>query len=188
MGHERRVQFPGAICHVTSRGNDGMPIFREQRDRERHLALLAAVCAKYGWKCHVWCQMTNHFHLLIETPEPNLGAGMKKLNGDYALWFNRRHGRAGHLFKRPYHAVLVVEESHLLEVCRYVVLNPARAGLCAVPADWRWSSYRAAAGIAGRPPFLCLELLELVGGPAGYRRFVAAGSPAGSLDGVLLAA
>ncbi len=103
--------------------------------------------------------MTNHYHLLIRTPEPDLARGMHRVNGHYAQGFNRRHRATGHLFESRYHSVLVERDSHLLELCRYFANNPVRAGLCSHPADWRWSSYRAVIGLAIAPPFLAVEWL-----------------------------
>jgi REP element-mobilizing transposase RayT len=138
-----RVQPAGGIFHVTARGNRRQEIFVDDQDRVQFLALLAVVVARLGWRCHAYCLMTNHFHLLVETPVESLSLGMQRLNGAYAQAFNRRHGYDGHLFQGRFHSVAVESDWHLFELSRYIVLNPVRAGLCAHPGAWRWSSYRA---------------------------------------------
>jgi len=175
-----RIEFPGAVYHVTSRGNNRRSIFVDDEDRGLLLVTLARVVAEYAWICHAYCLMPNHYHLLIETPKPTLSRGMRQLNGLFAQTLNRRHGRSGHLFQGRFHAVLIEKDAHLLEVARYVVLNPCRAGLCSTPEGWRWSSYRATAGLEGSPPYLTTDwLLELFGPDRArareeYREFVAA--------------
>lgn len=154
MSRPLRLQFPGAVYHLTSRGNAGQAIFADARDRTRFLGLLAREVEQQRWRCHAYCLMDNHYHLLIETPEANLSRGMGRLNMTYAQGFNRRHERAGHLFQGRYKAILVERDSHLLELCRYLVLNPVRAGLVAAPGDWPWSSYRATAFAKGAPDWL----------------------------------
>jgi REP-associated tyrosine transposase len=183
-----RMEFEGAIYHVTTRAITSM--FTDAVEREYFLHLLAKVIAKHGWICHAYCLMGNHFHLLIETPQPNLALGMRELNSAYACWFNHRHGRRGPLCEQRYGAVLIERESHLLEVARYIVLNPVRAGLCKRAEDWPWSSYRATAGLTRTPSFLHTDwLLEQFDGKRErYCEFVAEGAPAASLPGVLLAA
>jgi len=114
---------------------------------------------RFNWLCHAYCLMDNHYHLLIETPEGNLSAGMRQLNGVYTQSFNRAHGRDGHLFKGRFNAILVEKQSHLLELCRYVILNPVRAGMVARPEQHPWSSYLATLGAAEKPEFLTTEWL-----------------------------
>jgi putative transposase len=120
---------------------------------------LDQVVARFRWFCHAYCLMGNHYHLLVETPKPNLARGMRQLSGVYAQQFNRRHSRRGHLFQARYHAVLVEKERHLLELARYLVLNPVRAKLCDRPGAWRWSSYRATAAFELPPRFLTIDWL-----------------------------
>jgi putative transposase len=156
-------------------------LFVDDVDRAGFFRALARVVAECGWLCHAYCLMENHYHLAVETPKPNLAVGMGRLNSAHAQGFNARHSRVGHVFQGRYHAVLVEKEPHLLEVCRYVVLNPVRAGLCAAPSQWRASSFRATAGLAQRPPFLTTAwVLAQFGGTRHraqerYRTFVAEG-------------
>jgi putative transposase len=152
-----RSESPGGIWHVSTRGNNGRMIFTDKGDQEHFLDLLARIATKRGWICHAYCLMGNHYHLLLETPEPDLGAGMRHLNGRYAVWFNQRNGRKEHLFGERYHAAPVLTDEHLLTAARYIVLNPVAAGLCRRPGDWLWSSFRATIGESPLPPFLEVE-------------------------------
>jgi REP-associated tyrosine transposase len=176
-----RIEYEGAVYHATSRGNAGEDIFLDDVDRLHFLEILDVAVKRFGWICHAYCLMTNHYHLLIETPEPNLSRGMKHLNGVYTQWFNRRHSRAGHLVQGRFKAILVEKEGHLLELARYVVLNPVRAKLVRSARDWRWSSYRATAGRIDSPDFLTVAWLLSQFGDApedairAYRAFVKRG-------------
>jgi putative transposase len=154
MARPLRIEYPGAVYHVTSRGNARQAIFRDDRDRQSLLDVLAAVVGRAKWLCHAYCLMENHYHLLLETPEGNLSRGMRQLNGVYTQAFNRRHGTVGHVYQGRFKAILVARESHLLERCRYVVLNPVRAGVANAPGQYPWSSYRAPVGRVRRPAFL----------------------------------
>jgi REP element-mobilizing transposase RayT len=171
-----RVEFEDALYHVHARGNERASIFRDDHDRRWLLAGLEQAVNRYGWICHAFCLMSNHFHLMLETPHANLSLGMRQLNGVYAARFNRRHDRVGHLFEGRFKAWLVEKDAYALGVARYVVLNPVRAGLCTHPRQWRWSSYRATAGIDPAPAFLTigwlLDQLSLDRGEA-RRRYVA---------------
>ncbi len=149
-----RPQFPGAIYHVTSRGNRKRVIFVDDVDRGSFLDTFASVVARHGWICTAFCLMGTHYHLALETPAGDLAAGMQRLNSHYAQSFNQRHKDVGHVFQGRYHSVLVEREEHLLALWRYVALNPVRAEACARPEDWRWSSYRAVVGLAPPPRFL----------------------------------
>jgi REP element-mobilizing transposase RayT len=131
---------------VSSRGNERSPIYRDDADRRRFLEPLAQIAERYRWLVLAYCLMGNHYHLLAQTPEPNLAHGMRQLNGVYAQSFNRRHARVGHLFQGRYGARLVQADEHLLSAVRYIVRNPVQAGLCRNPEEWRWSSHRAALG------------------------------------------
>lgn len=121
------------------------------------MSVLAEVVQGRKWVCPSYCLMTNHFHLLIQTPHPDLAVGMHRLNSAHANYFNRRHDHIGHLFQSRYSAQVIESESHLLEACRYIVLNPVRAGLCRRPGRWHWSSYRATAGYVSAPAFLAAD-------------------------------
>jgi putative transposase len=177
-----RLEFPGALYHVTARGNERKPIVRDDVDRELWLQTAERAVSRCDWVVYAYCLMGNHFHLVVETPVPNLARGMRELNGVYAQRFNRRRHRSGHLFGGRYHALLIERESHLLELCRYVVLNPERVATPIERYDrYRWSSYRATAGSASAPGFLaCGRVLELFARERAeairrYRAFVRAG-------------
>jgi REP element-mobilizing transposase RayT len=192
MPRKLRLQVPGGIYHVTSRGCNRQPIYRGVDTRQLHLALLAQVVEHCGWLCHAWVQMDNHFHALVETPEPNLSEGMQLLNGIYAQEFNAIVGRSGHLFQGRFYSVRIEREPQLLETARYVVLNRVRCRAVADPADWPWSSYAATAGLVKAPPFLTTDwILGRFGDPATeacrarYRAFVAEGTRARSLRALL---
>jgi len=157
MARPLRLQFPGAVYHVTSRGNARQKVFFTDADRALFLNTLSGVVRRYGWICHAYCLMANHYHLLIETPKADLSIGMRQLNGIYTQSFNRRHKRVGHLFQGRFKAILVEKESHLLELCRYIVLNPARVKGSATTSSWKWSSYRPTAGLASVPEFLSTD-------------------------------
>ena len=159
MARPLRIEFPGGLYHLTSRGDRREDIYLNDADRQRWLDLLGEVCVRHNWLCHAYCLMDNHFHIVIETVDGNLSAGMRQLNGVYTQWHNRTHSRVGHVFQGRFKAIIVQRESYLLELARYVVLNPVRAGMCAVPEQWPWSSYRAMVGQAHRPNWLHTEWL-----------------------------
>jgi putative transposase len=146
MARPLRIDFPSALYHVTSRGNEQRPIFRVDRDRLRFLDFSREAVERFGWSLTAWVLMDNHYHLVLQTAEANLSRGMHWLNGTYARWFNVRHQRAGHLFQGRFKAFLVEKESYFAEVLRYVVLNPVRAGMVMRPEDYSWSSYRQTSG------------------------------------------
>jgi REP element-mobilizing transposase RayT len=146
MARKLRVEYPGAIYHVMNRGDRREEIFKDDPDRERLLAALGEVCVKTGWQVHALCLMPNHFHLVVETPQGNLVAGMKWLLGTYTARFNRRHKVFGHLFSGRYKALIVDGSGtgYLKAVCDYVHLNPARAKLLTPEQPltaYRWSSW-----------------------------------------------
>jgi REP-associated tyrosine transposase len=178
MARPLRICFPGAIYHVTSRGNARENCFRDETDKLIFLKILGRAIDRYGWLCVAYCLMDNHYHLVIETPQPNLSIGMRHLNGNYARVFNDRHDRCGHVFQARFRSILIDDGSYFLAACRYVVRNPVRAGICARPDEYRWSSYRgtASAGSADLP--LALDRLLSSFAPtlrlaqASYRRFV----------------
>ena len=148
MARPLRIEFAGALYHVTSRGDGQEAIYLGDEDREAFYAVLTEVCRRFNWMVHAECQMTNHYHLLVETPSGNLSRGMRQLNGVYTQRFNRRHSRVGHVFQGRYKAILVQKDAYLLEFSRYVVLNPVRARMVRTARDWAWSNYRATAGMA----------------------------------------
>jgi REP element-mobilizing transposase RayT len=154
MARPLRIEFPGAIYHVTTRGNARQAICLNDTDRLLFLDVLEVVIERFNWLCHAYCLMGNHYHLLIETVDADLSKGMRELNGRYTQAFNRRHHRVGHLFQGRFKAMLVERESYLLELCRYVVLNPVRAKMVKSPGRYKWSSYRATAGQGTTPSFL----------------------------------
>ena len=181
MARPLRIEFSGALYHVTSRGNAKKAIFKDESDRIVFLDTLAAVNKRFNWLCHAYVLMTNHYHVIIETPDGNLAHGMRQLNGVYTQAFNRRHRRVGHLLQGRYKAILIQKDSHLLEVCRYVVLNPVKARLVQSPKEWKWSSYRVTAGM--EKPNACLTtawILSQFGDREGaaqgrYKKFVREG-------------
>lgn len=146
MGRPLRIQSPDVVYHVTSRGVRRLRIYEDPLDYRKFEALLGMVVSKRSWSVHAYCQMPNHNHLVLDTPEADIAEGMCWLNGVYARWFNERHGYTGHLFEARYHTELIRSNVHLLNVASYVPLNPVRASLCESPADWQWSSYRATIG------------------------------------------
>lgn len=154
MSRPLRIEVPGGLFHVTSRGDRREAIFLDDSDRHKWLTLLGEVCQRFNWACHAYCLMDNHFHIVVETADGNLSAGMRQLNGIYTQWHNHAHDRVGHVFQGRFKGILVQRDAYLLELARYVVLNPVRAGLCALPGQWPWSSYRAMIGQAPVPEWL----------------------------------
>jgi putative transposase len=154
-----RLEFAGALYHITSRGDHREDIFLCDADRVDWLDVLGTVCARFNWVVHAFCQMTNHYHVLLETVDGNLSRGMRQLNGLYTQCFNRRHGLVGHLFQGRYKAILVQRETYLLELSRYVVLNPLRANMVRALEDWQWSSYPSVLGKKETAPLLDTDWL-----------------------------
>ena len=181
MARPLRIEFAGALYHVTSRGNGREPIYLQDRDRKVWLQVLGQVCGRFNWVVHAYCQMGNHYHLLAETPDGNLAKGMRQLNGVYTQRFNQAHSRAGHVFQGRYKAILVQRDAYLLELSRYVVLNPVRARMVRDAGDWPWSSFRATAGMIPAPDWLKTDWIlaafaeSLQDAPSAYRGFVAEG-------------
>lgn len=157
MARPLRLQFPGAIYHITARGNARQNIFHNNHDQKIFLSILAEVIKRFGFLCHAYCLMDNHYHLLIETPEANLSLGMRQLNGVYTQHFNRHHKKVGHLFQGRFKAIIIDRDSYLLELCRYVVLNPVRAGMVKHPKQYNWSSYNACATSSKVPEWLQVD-------------------------------
>jgi REP element-mobilizing transposase RayT len=181
MARPLRIEFAGALYHVTSRGDGREPIYLVDEDRKVWLEILGQVCERLNWAIHAYCQMGNHYHLLVETPDGNLAKGMRQLNGVYTQRFNQLHNRVGHVFQGRYKAILVQKETYLLELSRYVVLNPVRARMVRTARDWVWSNYRATAGMAPAPEWLDTEWIlaafagQIKEAQTAYRRFVAEG-------------
>jgi REP element-mobilizing transposase RayT len=194
MARIPRIERAGAWHHVTARGNERHAIYRDDRDRQHFCELLGGTVELFQWRLHVYVLMKNHFHLLVETPEPNLGRGMQWLNTSYSVWFNRRHERAGHLLQGRFKSIVVDPVGWGLELSRYLHLNPVRvgrlglskserqadrAGAGAKPTSeavkkrlaelrgYRWSSYRAYIGLASPPRWLERERLLKLGGGRG---------------------
>lgn len=196
MARPLRIEYSGAVYHITSRGNARKKIYSDDQDRENFLGVLGTILKRYNWLCHAYCLMDNHYHLLIETPDANLSIGMRQLNGVYTQLYNRSHGRPGHIFQGRYKAILVDKDNYLLELCRYVVLNPVRAKLVELPEHWKWSSYTATAGLKRAPEYLSVDWILGVFGTNRktaqnqYRKFVKEGinrkSPWGELQGQIL--
>jgi REP element-mobilizing transposase RayT len=154
MSRPLRLELSGGVFHVTSRGDGREDIYLSDADREVWMGVFAEVCERFNWVCHAWCLMSNHYHILVETPEANLAQGMRQLNGVYTQRFNRAHDRVGHVFQGRYKAIMVERDSYLLELARYVVLNPLRAKMVKRLEAWPWSSYLATCGQVDTPPWL----------------------------------
>ncbi len=181
MTRPLRIEFPGALYHVTARGDRRAAIYRDDRDRNAWLEVVGMVCERFNVTLYAYCQMTNHFHLLVETVEGNLGQCMRQLNGIYTQKFNRRHSLVGHVLQGRYKAILVQKQSYLLTLARYIVLNPVRAGMVVSAEDWRWSSHRFLLGEAEPPAWLAVDSLlshfaeTRTNAIPGYRQFVIEG-------------
>jgi REP element-mobilizing transposase RayT len=181
MSRPLRLEYAGALYHITSRGDRSEDIYDVNEDRERFLALLGEVCDRYNWVTHAYCLMSNHYHLLVETPDANLSKGMRQLNGVYTQYYNRYHSRVGHVFQGRYKAILVDKECYLLELARYIVLNPVRADRARSAQEWRWSSYRATTGYEACPEWLHTDWLLAAFGKRkstaikAYKQFIAEG-------------
>ena len=159
MSRPLRLELAGGLYHVTSRGDRRDDIYADDTDRLAWLEVLTQCCERFNWAIHAWCQMSNHYHIVVETPEANLSAGMRQLNGVYTQKVNRRHHRVGHVFQGRFKGILVERDSYLLELARYVVLNPVRAGMVKHVRQWKWSSYHAMVGKAPRPEWLHTDWL-----------------------------
>jgi putative transposase len=154
MARQARIEYPGALYHVISRGIERRELFRDDEDRERYLGLLEKAVGRYRCRIFAYCLMGNHVHLAVEAGAIPLSRVMRSMNTAYAGYFNKRHRRAGYLFQGRYKAIHVEKEAHLLEFCRYVVLNPVRARLVQEAKAWPWSSYRATIGKMPPPKWL----------------------------------
>ncbi|HEY1044587.1 MAG TPA: transposase [Telluria sp.] len=177
-----RLEFESALYHVTSRGDHRSPIYHDDADREAWLTILGTTCKRFNFVIYAYCQMTNHYHLMVETVDSGLHRGMRYLNSTYAQHVNRRHGLVGHVFQGRYKAILCQKETYLLALSRYIVLNPVRASMAARPEEWMWSSYRHVINGNGKPVWLETDwLLSQFGSDREralvcYRDFVSAGA------------
>jgi len=182
MARPLRIEFAGALYHVISRGNERKPIVRDDVDREKRLDWLRRTVETYGWRLHAFVLMTNHEHLFVETPLPNLSAGIQYLGGSYTSYFNRRHRRSGHLFQGRFKGHLIEEQGYFLEVSRYLHLNPVRAKMVERPEDYRWSTYRGYVRGRRALEWVCYDCVlgefgvENVAARRAYGRFVRAGA------------
>ena len=174
MARPLRPEAAGRVFHLTARAAWGRELFIGDADRSDFLKLLARVARRYGWQCLAWCLMDNHYHLVLRTPTPNLGLGMRDLNGTYARRFNERHGRYGSVFAERYSDQVIRSEEHFVNAMRYVAMNPVWARIVRHAAQWRWSSHAALAGLVRRPFVLAkrVALRLFRGSSADYRRFV----------------
>jgi putative transposase len=159
MSRPIRLEFPDALYHITSRGDRREDIYDDDADREAFLKIFSKVIEQNNWYCYSYCLMSNHYHLLVQTPDANLSKGMRQLNGIYTQYYNRRHGLTGHLFQGRYKSILVDQDAYLLELSRYIVLNPVKAGMVKSVEKWVWSSYRAMVGMTPSPEWLSSEFL-----------------------------
>ncbi len=159
MARPLRLEYPYALYHITSRGDRRENIYEDDADREQYLDVLSSVINQFNWVCFAYCLMDNHYHLLVQTPDGNLSKGMRQLNGVYTQSYNRRHKKTGHLFQGRYKAILCQEEAYLLELSRYIVLNPVKARIVKRAENWKWSSYQATTGRSLVPEWLSVEYL-----------------------------
>lgn len=178
MARKPRLHVPGGLYHVTLRGNHRQPVFELASDRDRLDSIIADAATRDRTTIHAYCWMTNHIHALVEVSDLPLGRFMQRVASRYARFLQRRLETSGHLFERRYHCVLVDTERYLLDLVRYIHLNPVRGGLVADPADYEWSSHRDYLGLAGRPwvyPRRALGMLarDLADARDDYRRFMA---------------
>jgi len=181
MARALRIEYPGACYHVVARSVCRRNITTDQRDARTLISALENVHKKYNFVLYAYCIMSNHYHLLLETPDGNLSRGMQNLNSTYAIIFNKRHKGSGHLFQGRYKAILVEKEEYLLTLSRYIVLNPVRAGIVNEPEAYGWSSFREAMGMKRRSGFLETSYIlshfseDLAAARRQYREFVYSG-------------
>jgi putative transposase len=172
MPRQPRHEIPGGYYHVTAHGNGDTRIFVDDDDYAFFLSFLGRIVKRHDWQCFAYALLPTHYHLVLRIDDADLSQGMRSLNGLYAQTHNGRHGRSGHLFGGRYRTGLIESDDHLAKACRYVDLNPLRAGLCNHPRDWPWSSYPALVDEVPAPPFLSLDLVSEFGGGEAYGAYV----------------
>ncbi len=172
MARPLRIEFPDACYFVTSQGNAGQRIFLGSDDGKLWIRTFESVCSRFGWICHAYCLMDNHYHIVIETPEPNLSAGMRQLNGVYTQSFNRKNNLSGHLFMGRFHSVIFQKEKYLKPLIRHTLRNPVRRGFISFPAQWKWSSCRASSGKETRSFIDADRISEIFGSVADFENFI----------------
>lgn len=177
MARPLRIEYPGAFYHVTARGNEQKDIFKSQKDREKFLSYLEAATVRYSAVIHAYCLMSNHYHLLLETPHGNLSQIMKHINSSYTTYFNVKRKRSGHLLQGRFKSILVEADAYATELSRYIHLNPVRAGIVQAPEDYPWMSYRYYIG-EGAPTWLTTDFIlgyfgkSVPNARKNYRQFV----------------
>lgn len=159
MARQLRIEYPDAHYHVTARGNERKEIFKSDKDREKFLSYLESAVKRYNAVIHAWCLMSNHYHLLVETPSGNLSQIMQHINGAYTNYFNTKRKRSGHLFQGRYKGILVEADEYTLELSRYIHLNPVRIGIINDPGDYKWSSFQEYVGKRKIPDWLATEFI-----------------------------
>jgi len=178
MARPLRIEYPGAYYHITSRGNERKSIYKNYRDREKFLGYLESASERYGAVIHIYCLMSNHYHLMLETPRGNLSQIMHHINGAYTTYYNKKRERAGHLFQGRYMAIVIDADEYAQELSRYIHLNPVRAKMVSRPEEHIWSSYRAYIGEEKKPEWLVVNFVLSYFGKKvsvsqkGYREFV----------------
>lgn len=180
MARPLRIEYPGAVYHVICRGNNRQAVFRDEQDRKRYVEKLSVYCEEKGVELLSYCLLTNHVHLLLETPKGNLSKMMQSFQTSYTLYFNKRHRHSGHVFEQRYKALLVDRDNYLLEVSRYIHLNPVAARIVERPQDYRWSSYAGYVRGKGISGLKYETVLDYFAGGRGrqlaqYREFVEGG-------------
>jgi REP element-mobilizing transposase RayT len=179
----RQQDYAGAVHHVFSRGVARSATAVDSADYERALGFLERAVERFELRCHAWCFLPNHFHLLLTSQLGNLSSAMHWLGTCTAQTFNERYERSGHLYQGRFGSKLVEDDEYLLELARYLPLNPVRAGLCSSPEDWPWSSYAATVGLVSPPPFLDSgAFIEILGSPRAYVDWVAQGVDKNRMD------
>ncbi|WP_348697874.1 transposase [Duganella fentianensis] len=159
MSRPLRLDLERALYHITARGDRRSAIYHSDTDRQVWLSMLGKTCKRFEFRIHAYCQMGNHYHLLLETQHGMLARGLQQLNSTYAAYYNRQYNQVGHLFQGRYKAILCQSDTYLLELSRYVELNPVRAQLVTHPADWIWSSYRAKVAQTSAPSWLDTQMV-----------------------------